>query len=200
MSLLLVPALLLAMYVTGVDSTRILVFVAWFLGQYLITAFAARSTGIRFVQNVLAVHASGEVAGSRSAIHKVAPVQAPTINDACRCWWLDARPDLCQARRLKRSPPQQMPELGEQDRDDLVVLAVEGALGCSPAPLPAQCRRLPALGAQSSRRATHQRPAVPSVGESQAAAARPDRVPRARLRLPPKFGVHSSSPENAGKE
>jgi len=31
------------------------------LGQYLVTAFAARTTGIRLVQNVLAVHASRNV-------------------------------------------------------------------------------------------------------------------------------------------
>lgn len=72
MSLLLVPAVPLAMYFSGVDSTRMLVSAAWFLGQYLIAAFAARTTGIRFVQNVLAVHASRKVAGSRPATRKAA--------------------------------------------------------------------------------------------------------------------------------
>lgn len=76
MSLLLVPALPLAMYFSGVDSTRMLVSAAWFLGQYLILAFAARTTGIRFVQNVLAVHASRKVAGSRPATPKPATAQA----------------------------------------------------------------------------------------------------------------------------
>lgn len=55
------------MYFSGVDAPRILISTAWFLGQYLITAFAARTTGIRFVQNVLAVHASRKVIGSRTA-------------------------------------------------------------------------------------------------------------------------------------
>lgn len=66
MSLLLVPVLPVVMYFSGVDSTRILVSAAWFLGQYLVTAFAARTTGIRFVQNVLAVHASKRVSSARA--------------------------------------------------------------------------------------------------------------------------------------
>ena len=57
MSLLLVPALPVAMYMIGVDKTRILISATWFLSQYLVSAWAARTTGIRFVQNVLAVHA-----------------------------------------------------------------------------------------------------------------------------------------------
>ncbi len=80
MSLLLVPALPLAMYLNGVDSARISISAVWFLGQYLITAFAARTTGIRFVQNVLAVHASRKVAGSRPATRKATSTQAPTGN------------------------------------------------------------------------------------------------------------------------
>lgn len=61
MSLLLVPLLPAAMYLIGVDTTRILISTGWFFGQYLVTAFAARTTGIRLVQNVLAVHASRKV-------------------------------------------------------------------------------------------------------------------------------------------
>lgn len=38
------------MYFSGVDTPGILISTAWFLGQYLVTAFAARTTGIRFVQ------------------------------------------------------------------------------------------------------------------------------------------------------
>lgn len=67
MSLLLVPTLPLVLYFSSVDSTRILVSALWFLGQYLMTVFAARTTGIRFVQNVLAIHASRKVAGSKQA-------------------------------------------------------------------------------------------------------------------------------------
>ncbi|MBD9663218.1 MULTISPECIES: hypothetical protein [unclassified Variovorax] len=80
MSLLLVPALPLVMHLNGVDSTRISVSAVWFLGQYLITAFAARTTGIRFVQNVLAVHASRKVVGSRPTTRKAASTQAPAEN------------------------------------------------------------------------------------------------------------------------
>lgn len=67
MSLLLVPVVTVAMYFFGVDTPRILISAALFFCQYLITAFCARTTGIRFVQNVLAVHASRKVTGSRTA-------------------------------------------------------------------------------------------------------------------------------------
>ncbi len=76
MSLLLVPTLPLVLYVSGIDSTRMFISAAWFLGQYLITAFAARTTGIRFVQNVLAVHASRKVAGSKPTAPKSVLMQA----------------------------------------------------------------------------------------------------------------------------
>ena len=65
MSLLLVPIVPAVMYFSGLDTPRILISTAWFLGQYLVAAFAARTTGIRFVQNVLAVHASRKVTNSR---------------------------------------------------------------------------------------------------------------------------------------
>ena len=64
MSLILLPVLPVAMYFGSVDTPHILISTALFLGQYLITAFAARTTGIGFVQNVLAVHASRKVTGS----------------------------------------------------------------------------------------------------------------------------------------
>lgn len=70
MSLLLVPVLPLVLYLGGIDSARMLVSAASFMGQYLLTAFAARTTGIRFVQNVLAVHASRKVVGSKPAAYK----------------------------------------------------------------------------------------------------------------------------------
>jgi hypothetical protein len=75
MSLLLVPTLPLVMHFSGIDSTGMLASAAWFLGQYLVTAFAARTTGIRFVQNVLAVHASRKVAGSKPAARKAVSIQ-----------------------------------------------------------------------------------------------------------------------------
>ncbi|MFU5804199.1 hypothetical protein [[Pseudomonas] boreopolis] len=67
MSILLVPVVPVVMYFNDVDRARILICAAWFLGQYLIAAFAARSTGVRFVQNVLAVHASRKVSGPRAS-------------------------------------------------------------------------------------------------------------------------------------
>ncbi|BAO28295.1 hypothetical protein [Sulfuritalea hydrogenivorans] len=72
MSLLLVPTLPAVLYFSGIDSTRMLVSAAWFLGQYLVVAFAARTTGIGFVQNVLAIHASRKVSGSKQAAPKAA--------------------------------------------------------------------------------------------------------------------------------
>lgn len=66
MSLLLVPTLPVAMYFIGVDTTRILISAAWFLGQFLVSALAARTTGIRFVQNVLATYASRKVSKART--------------------------------------------------------------------------------------------------------------------------------------
>lgn len=68
MSLLLIPILPVAMHFGGVDTPRILISTVLFLGQYLVTAFAARTTGIRFVQNVLAVHASRKVTSSRATV------------------------------------------------------------------------------------------------------------------------------------
>lgn len=65
MSLLLVPIVPAVMYFSGLETPRILISTAWFLGQYLVAAFAARTTGIRFVQNVLAVHAGRKVTNSR---------------------------------------------------------------------------------------------------------------------------------------
>lgn len=66
MSLILVLAVPAVMYFNGIDPSRILICVVWFLGQYLVAAFAARNTGVRFVQNVLAIHASRKVGNSRT--------------------------------------------------------------------------------------------------------------------------------------
>lgn len=66
MSLLLVPVLPVVMYFSGLDFNSILISLVWFLGQYLVTMVAARTTGIRFVQNVLAVHASQRVIAKKS--------------------------------------------------------------------------------------------------------------------------------------
>jgi len=58
MSVLLIPIVPFVLYFLHVDNTAVLISGIWFLGQYVIAALAARSTGIRFVQNVLAVYAS----------------------------------------------------------------------------------------------------------------------------------------------
>jgi hypothetical protein len=76
MSLLLVPVLPLALYFSGAEASGVLVSGAWFLVQYLITGFAARTTGIRFVRNVLAVHASRKVTNSRSPAQKTSSVSS----------------------------------------------------------------------------------------------------------------------------
>lgn len=57
LSLLLTLLVPIVMHFSGVDVTRSLVCAAWFLGQYIVAALAAKTTGIRFVQNVLALHA-----------------------------------------------------------------------------------------------------------------------------------------------
>lgn len=66
MSILLVPMLPVAMYFIGVDATSILISAAFFFFQYLVSALSARTTGIRFVKNVLAAHASRKVATSQA--------------------------------------------------------------------------------------------------------------------------------------
>jgi len=66
MSLLLVLVLPIVMYFIGINLSPIEVSITWFLGQYLLTAFAARNAGIRLVQSVLAVHASRKVTGTRA--------------------------------------------------------------------------------------------------------------------------------------
>jgi hypothetical protein len=83
MSLLLVPVLPLALYFSGIDSGRMTVSAAWFLGQYLVAAFAARTTGIRFVQNVLAVHASRKVGSSKPATSRTASTNKECTGSVC---------------------------------------------------------------------------------------------------------------------
>lgn len=61
MSLLLIPIVPISMSFTGVNRISILICAALFLGQYLVTAIAARNTGVRFVQNVLAAYASRKI-------------------------------------------------------------------------------------------------------------------------------------------
>ncbi|MEX5570336.1 hypothetical protein B1F73_12605 [Pseudomonas syringae] len=58
LSLLLTLLVPVVTHFSDVDVARSLACAAFFLGQYLMAALAARTTGIRFVQNVLALHAS----------------------------------------------------------------------------------------------------------------------------------------------
>ena len=67
MSLLLVPVVPIVMFAIDADVRRMLSSTAWFFGQYVVAALAARNTGKRFVQNVLAVHATKKVAAVRTA-------------------------------------------------------------------------------------------------------------------------------------
>jgi len=78
MSLLLVAAVPAAMYFAGIDGARMQTSATLFLGQYLLTAFAARTAGIRFVQNVLAVHSSRKVSGSKPQTRKTLPKRPET--------------------------------------------------------------------------------------------------------------------------
>lgn len=67
MSLILVLGVPAAMYFNGINQSSALMCGGWFLFQYLISMIAARNTGIRFVQNVLAVHASRKISSTRAA-------------------------------------------------------------------------------------------------------------------------------------
>ncbi|WP_137138270.1 hypothetical protein [Pseudomonas asiatica] len=72
MSLLLALTAPMTMYFVGIDTTGVKTSAVLLFTQYLITALSARTTGIRFVQNVLAVHASHKVAGSKPQVRKKA--------------------------------------------------------------------------------------------------------------------------------
>lgn len=66
MSLLLAVATPLLLIFSGVDFGRVFACFALFGTQYLLAAFSAKNTGIRFVQNVLAVHSHRKVTNSRA--------------------------------------------------------------------------------------------------------------------------------------
>jgi hypothetical protein len=58
MSILLVLLAPAALYLSSAQNGALLISAALFGGQYLITALAARNSGVRFVTNVLAVHST----------------------------------------------------------------------------------------------------------------------------------------------
>ena len=66
MSILLVPTVPIALYFSGFDANAGWISSTWFLAQYLVAASAAATTGVRFVKNVLSVHASRKVAATKA--------------------------------------------------------------------------------------------------------------------------------------
>lgn len=65
MSLLLVPVVALGLFLFGNTTSAVVRSAVVFAVQYLIAALAARNSGIRFVQNVLCIHAAKKVIGAR---------------------------------------------------------------------------------------------------------------------------------------
>lgn len=80
MSLLLILALPVALHFGGIGAKPMLVSAMWFLGQFTLTALAAKTTGIRFVQNVLAVHASRKITGSKSSPPRASAAKDPVAS------------------------------------------------------------------------------------------------------------------------
>lgn len=73
MSILLVPLVPAVLFFFGNKPSVVALSAIVFAVQYLITAVAARNSGIRFVQNVLSIHATKKVAASRRAAQKRKP-------------------------------------------------------------------------------------------------------------------------------
>ncbi|MBU9618965.1 hypothetical protein [Burkholderia multivorans] len=71
MSILLAPLVPIVLFVLGSATATMAWSGVFFIAQYLIAAVAAKNNGIRFVQNVLALHATRKVAsGKRGAPRK----------------------------------------------------------------------------------------------------------------------------------
>lgn len=66
LSLPLIVLVPLTLHLAGTDKSATWQAVGLFFAQYLLTALSARWSGIRFVCNVLAVHATKEVSASRA--------------------------------------------------------------------------------------------------------------------------------------
>lgn len=67
MSVLLLIVVPIGLYFNDVSPTATWSAVAFFAAQYLLTAIAARNSGVRFVTNVLAIHVSKKVTAPRPA-------------------------------------------------------------------------------------------------------------------------------------
>lgn len=67
MSLCLVPTVPIGFLCMGVSKSTALLSAVVFLVQYLATALASRNNGIRFVQNVLAIHSTQKIGGRTRA-------------------------------------------------------------------------------------------------------------------------------------
>ena len=72
-SLLLVPLVALGLFLFGNTTSAVALSAVVFAVQYVIAALAARNSGIRFVQNVLCIHAAKKVTGARRAASKRTP-------------------------------------------------------------------------------------------------------------------------------
>jgi hypothetical protein len=73
MSILLVPLVPLVLFLFGNNLSVVVLSAAVFVVQYLIATVAARNNGVRFVQNVLSIHATRKVAASKRAAQKRTP-------------------------------------------------------------------------------------------------------------------------------
>ncbi|WP_175673288.1 hypothetical protein [Burkholderia ambifaria] len=67
MSILLAPLAPVVLFVLGSAIATMVWSGVFFIAQYLIAAIAAKNNGIRFVQNVLAIHATKKVASAKRA-------------------------------------------------------------------------------------------------------------------------------------
>ncbi|MCX4163580.1 MULTISPECIES: hypothetical protein [Paraburkholderia] len=67
MSLLLVPLVALGLFLFGNTTSAVGWSVVVFAAQYLVAVLAARNSGIRFVQNVLCIHAAKRIGSARRA-------------------------------------------------------------------------------------------------------------------------------------
>jgi uncharacterized membrane protein (UPF0136 family) len=67
MSILLVPFVPAVLFFLGSKSPVALLSGVFFAAQYFLAAVAAKNNGIRFVQNVLAIHATKKLAPSKRA-------------------------------------------------------------------------------------------------------------------------------------
>lgn len=81
MSLFLVPTVPVGLLFMGAGEATAMVSAVVFLVQYLATALASRNNGIRFVQNVLAIHSTQRISGRTRASPASRDKQAIKVSD-----------------------------------------------------------------------------------------------------------------------